>query len=314
MIAQRRTLLALPALALTPRHAAAQAFPARPIRLVVGAAAGGGNDTLMRLIAERMSSDLGQPVPVENRGGGGGAAAIAFLRAQPADGYTILSTQSSTWTLNPLQGQTNYRNDDFAFLAVVVRRSSGLMARADAPYKGWAEFVAWAKTRPSVSVATTALVHRLVMERVGRDLGVRFVNVASRGGSELRGFLHGGHVDVGVSGSVGFRDSRAGGPFQLLAVLDHERNGDYPDAPTLKDAGHAVAAQDHFAVAGLRALPAPIAERLSAAILRAAADETVRKFIDDGIGATPVSIGLDSARAVIERETEDMRQLLAGAS
>jgi tripartite-type tricarboxylate transporter receptor subunit TctC len=285
-----------------------QEFPTRPIRIVAGTAAGGGTDIQARLMAEHMSRIVGQPVVVENRGGGGGAVAVTQLLGAPADGYTIVVTQSSVLSVTPLSEKVQYKLDDFAVLALTAKRSTGLLAKADAPFKGWKEFEAWARAKGAVSYAASSISHGMIMERIGKEWGVKFNRAAARGGSEALTMLLGGHVDVGFNGSSTFKQTLPGRPLQLLAVVTPERNPDFPAAPTLLELGHKYWVQDHLIYLAPARTPRPILQRLSKAILEASAVEMVRSHVDDGLGQTPVAFALDEARGVIAKEISTFKE------
>ncbi len=293
--------------------AAAQQYPTKPVKVMVPLAAGGGLDTLMRQLAERMVPLLGQPVVVENRTGGGGATAATFLATQPPDGYAVAIFTSTTLTFTPLQGNVAYKLSDFAPVATLMRRSTGLISSAKAPFKGFEGLLAYGKAKGVVSFASQSQADKLLIERLGRQAGVRINVVPTRGSAEIRTMVMGGHVDFGISGALGFPDTVAGGPLQLLAVLDTERNETYREAPTLKEVGFDVTLLDHFVVVGPAKMSPAVAARLTAALHGAAADPGVQKLIAEVIGGTPMAAGPEATQKLLAEEQAYYARVLASA-
>src|SRR5579871_6248352 len=144
--------LMLPAMTtLAMAQSATSTYPNRPVRLVVGFAAGGGNDIIARLVADKLSKSLGQPVIVENKPGAGGATAAAFVKAQPPDGYTLLIGASGAMVIGPAIG-TPVEYDtvsDFVPVSLLGTFPLVLSVNADSPHKTLADLIAWSKANPS---------------------------------------------------------------------------------------------------------------------------------------------------------------------
>src|SRR5690242_15072658 len=134
-------------------QSAAGSYPNRPVKLVVGFAPGGGNDIIARLLADKLSRSLGQPVIVENKPGAGGAAAAAFVKAQPADGYTLLVGASGAMVIGPAVGTpAEYDTvSDFDPISTLGTFPLVLSVNADSPHKTLAELVAWSKVNPAIA-------------------------------------------------------------------------------------------------------------------------------------------------------------------
>ena len=136
-------LLALPVSA-----ALAQAdYPNRPIRIIVGFAPGGSNDIVARLLAERLQKSFGQPAVVENKPGGGGVVAAAYVKSQPADGYTLLVGASGAMVVGPAIGAPVAYDTlaDFDPVSLLVTFPLVFIVNADSPHKSLKDFVAWSK-------------------------------------------------------------------------------------------------------------------------------------------------------------------------
>src|SRR5689334_6975106 len=132
-------------------QSAASSYPSRPVRLVVGFAPGGGNDIVARLLADKLSRSLGQPVIVENKPGAGGATAAAFVKAQPADGYTLLVGASGAMVIGPAVGTPVPYDSllDFAPISILGTFPLVLSVNAESPHKTLADLIAWSKANPS---------------------------------------------------------------------------------------------------------------------------------------------------------------------
>ncbi len=133
-------------------------YPNKPVRIIVGYAAGGGTDVVARVIGEKLAERLGQPVVVENKPGGGARIAVDYVATQPADGYTILIGGGSELSISPLIYKTNYSPlTSFMPLTIAIEMPLILVVPPDHPAKTATELAAWAKANPEKSnYATTA--------------------------------------------------------------------------------------------------------------------------------------------------------------
>lgn len=135
-------LAAVTALAATP---AAAEFPEKPITIIVGYAAGGGTDAIVRVMAEPMGKILGEKILVQNVSGGGGAVAATRVGAADADGYTLIATTSSTYTVEPRFVEMAYKADDFDHISILGAFQGVYFTRADKPFNSLAELIATAR-------------------------------------------------------------------------------------------------------------------------------------------------------------------------
>ena len=152
-------LAAVAATVSSGKRAVAQAdYPNKPVRIIVGYAAGGGTDVVARVIGEKLAERLGQPVIIENKPGGGARIAVDYVATQPPDGYTILIGGGSELSISPLIYKTNYSPlTSFVPLTIAIEMPLILVASPDHPAKTATELVAWAKANPDKSnYATTA--------------------------------------------------------------------------------------------------------------------------------------------------------------
>ena len=252
--------------------ARAQSYPSKVIKMVVPAGPGGPTDVLARLVAERMAAALGQSVIIDNRGGAGGAIAAKAVAGADPDGYTLLFGNTATLANIPAvsksAGYDPVRN--FAAVAKVMDSYMILVVRADAPWKSVGELVAYAKANPGKlnhgSAGAGNLTH-LSGELLKVKAGIDFVSVQYKSSAEFNTALLGGQVDLVVDNVAGLRALIQDGKLRALAVSSAERQPDFPDVPTMMEAGvpdYVVTA--FFGVAAPAGTPAPVIARLNTVI------------------------------------------------
>jgi tripartite-type tricarboxylate transporter receptor subunit TctC len=241
----RRNFLLVPALAaaLASPAAADDAFPARPISLVVPIAAGGGLDAVARLTARKFSAALGQPIVIENRAGGSQNIGIRSVAKAAGDGYTLLYA-SNTITINPaLFTNLGYDvNADLVPIGKVASLPLLIVGRAAAPYKTLPELIAFAKTNPdklSYGSPGSGTPHHLGMELLKSAAGVDITHVPYKGSAPGLTDLLGGNLPLLVTTAAPVRAQLASGELRAYATLDATRLAEYPQvqavSETLKD-------------------------------------------------------------------------------
>lgn len=236
--------------------AAAAAYPDKPIRLIVPAAAGGTTDIASRLVGKRMGEVLGQPVVVENRAGGGGIIGAQVLRQSAADGYTLMMGNIGPNAINySLYRQLPYRAEDFAPITLVVSVPNVLVVNANVPARTVAELVALARTQPGkysfASSGTGQSVHlsgELFRKRTGTDL----IHVPYKGAAPAVADLVAGQVTMMVDNLPSSLPHIRSGKLRALAVTSASRVPELPEVPTMKEAG-----VDDFQVTAWFGLMAP---------------------------------------------------------
>ena len=227
---------ALPAL---PRIARAQAYPGRPVRLVVGFAAGGSTDIGARLIGQWLQERLGQPFVIENRPGAGTNIATETVVRAPADGYTLLMIGPSSAV-----NATLYRELNFVFLrdiapvASMIQQPQVMLANPSVAAKTVPELIAYAKANPgkiTMASAGTGSTGHLVGELFKMMAGVDFVHVPYRGAAPMLTDLLGGQVLTSFAGIAGSIEHVRSGKLRALAVTTAMRAEALPDVPTVSE-------------------------------------------------------------------------------
>src|SRR5215470_11016342 len=215
----------------------AQTYPSRPITLVVPFPAGGGNDALARLVAERMSKTLGQQVVVENRGGAGGTVATRAVAKGPADGYTILLTYTGTLAINPsLYPNAGYDpRKDLAPIGAIGTLVSVLVMHPSLPIGTTAELIAFSKANPGkVNYGfVPGTVGHISTEMFARSAGITLTNIPYRGNGNAIADLLGGHVSMMFLSILPVIGPIQGGKLKALAVASPQRSPLLPDVPII---------------------------------------------------------------------------------
>ncbi|MFT3800498.1 MAG: tripartite tricarboxylate transporter substrate binding protein [Burkholderiaceae bacterium] len=260
--------------------AAAQAYPSKPIQIVVGFPAGTVTDFVARIAAERLRQQLGQPVVVINKPGANGAIGAQEVARAPADGYTLLGTNTSSMVVNPhLYRHSGYRLDDFRPVSVMTSAPLMLTVNADSERTGAfrtvADLVDYARARPDdLSYAAagpgniTGLTFRILANAAGIE--VREVQYKSATASQLAVLAK--EVDAFIDTPQALPNIRAG-KLTALAVTSSRRWSELPDVPTMAEAGYPqIDVTFWLALFAPASTPSDVVERLHGA-LRSLADD-----------------------------------------
>jgi tripartite-type tricarboxylate transporter receptor subunit TctC len=293
-------LLALP-------MAHTQDYPNRAITLVVPYAAGGGNDAMARIVAERMSKRLGQQIVIENRGGAGGTIATrAVARAAP-DGYTLVLGGTGTLAVNPtLYANVGYDpRKDFAPVGLIATSALVVLVHPSVEARSIAELVALAKREPGklnyASAGPGSGIH-LGTELFASMAGIKLTHIAYRGSGPALADLLGGHVQIYFSSLPPAVGIASEGKVRALAVTGPQRSRVLPNVPTVAEAGlPGYEAVLHYGIAAPAGTPAAVIAKLSTAMRDALALDEVRSLLESA-GAEPLPSTPEEYAADIDRE------------
>ena len=262
----------------------AQAYPAKPIRMINPFSPGGSLDLVARLLAKTMTADLGQPVVVENRAGAGGTIGVDFVAKSPPDGYTLLIVQSSI-AINPsLQPKTPYDPvRDFAPISKVSSYMFFLVAHPSLPARSVKQLIALARAQPDAityaSVGVGSGTH-LAGALFNYMTGVKMLHIPYKGTGQALPALLGGQVAVhfGSTTVVPYVKEKK---LVALGVTGAQRSEALPDVPTIAESGipgyEVTAWNALFAPAGT---PAPIVNRLNALVRKAMEQPDAKSAMD----------------------------------
>ena len=293
----------------------AQAFPSKPVKLVVPYPPGGFPDTVARLLSKSLTEKWGQQVIVDNRPGGNGAVAAQTVKSSPSDGYTLLVTDGSMFTINPvLYSKLEYDpKRDFVPVSALAKAPLFLAAHPSVPANTLAEFIAYVKANPGkVNYGSSGIgsTHHLTTEAMSAALGLTMVHVPFKGMGQATPALVGGQVQFlfsalpAIGGFV--KDNR----IKLLAQNSSKRFSQAPNIPTLSESvipgfdfapTTIVMAPSGIPPAVLRQLSTDIA----AAIRTPSVVETLLNSGVDAIGSTS-----DELAKVLQDETERFAKVI----
>ena len=296
---RRFLLLASLLMCATNWCAAQNAWPSKPITMIVPFPPGGLADLVARPVAEAMSRELGQPVVIENKAGAGGGIGMGLAARAKPDGYTILLALSSL-TVLPQADVVLGRPAMFALadLRPVARFTADptvLAVRADAPWKTVQQFIDDAKKRPGAinygSSGNYGTMH-VPMEILAQSAGVKLTHIPFTGAGPAVVALLGGQIDAVSSGPATVLQQVKAGKLRVLAHWGSSTLGALPEVPSLKDAGFSAEYAQWSGLFIPQATPEPIAQRLRAAAKVAAQDAKVKEVI---LGAGSPVLYQDSA-------------------
>lgn len=304
----RRTFLHLAACAVllpaVSRAARAQTYPTRPITMIVPLAAGGLTDVVGRVVADRMTKSIGQPIIVENVSGADGSIGVGrAARARP-DGYTIVLGYFGSHVVNGAYYSLPYDViDDFVPISLLVTFPLALIARKTMPAQNLNELVAWLKANPNrASAGTVAAGQRLVSAFFRKETGTQFTFVPYRGESVAMQDLIAGQIDL-LFYSLDSLPLARSGSIRAYAVTGDTRSVLAPEIPTMAEMGlPAVSYSTWFGFFAPKGTPREIISRLNATAVEALADPAVRsRLIDLGLEIFPPERQTPEALGTLQR-------------
>src|ERR1700686_3438766 len=285
----------------------AQDFPSRSITLVVPYAAGGGNDVMARVVAEKMSRTLGQQIVIENRAGAGGSNAPRQVARSAPDGYTLVIGGTGTLAVNPtLYNNVGYDSrKDFAPVGLIGTSALIVLVHPGLPAHSIGELIGLAKREPgklnyaSAGVGSGIHLGTVLFEQMA---DIKFTHVPYRGSAPALTDLMGGHVAIYFSSLPPAIGLARDGKVRALAVTGAKRSDVFPDLPTVAEAGlPGYESVLHYGIVAPAGTPRPIVDKLNAALREAlpAPDTKARRAPD---GTEPLPSTPDEYAADIDRE------------
>lgn len=303
------TLLSLPA--------AAQAYPARPVRLVVPFPPGGPNDIIGRIVALKLTEALGQQVMVDNRAGAGGNTGTALVAKSPPDGYTLLSGGMGSLIMNPIIEKVPYDTlRDFAPVILMATAPNVLVVHPSLPVKTVKELVALARARPgelnfgSGGVGSTPHLSGALFNTMAR---INIVHIPYKGNAPAVTDLIGGQVQLAFLGVPPARQHVDNGKLRALAVTSPQRSQALPKVPSIAESGlPGYALSPWYGMLAPARTPAAIVNRLNgevARIVRTA--DTIEKLM--AVGAEPVTTTPDEYAAQLKDDLSKWSRVIRDA-
>ena len=305
---------ALPAVS---RMARAQAYPSRPVRIIVPFAPAGSADIVARLIGQWLSERLGQPFVIENRPGAGTNIGTEAVVRAPADGYTLLLVGSSSAINATLYDKLTFNFiRDIAPVASIIRQPNVMLVNPSVPAKTVPEFIAYAKANPgkiNMASAGNGSSSHVFGELFKMMAGVNIVHVPYRGGAPALTDLLAGQVQatfVPVPASIEY--VRAG-KLRALAVTTTTRSDALPDIPTVGDFVRGYEASGFVGLGAPKNTPAEIIEKLNKEINAALADEKIKARLAE-LGSVPMPMSPAEFEKIVAEETEKWGKVIRAAN
>jgi tripartite-type tricarboxylate transporter receptor subunit TctC len=295
----------------------AAGFPSKPIRIVAGVAPGGGIDIAARLVAEKLSERLGQPVVIENKTGVGGRLAAEYVAKAPADGYTLLAGSTSQMSVSPaIYPNLSFSPQrDFMPVSMVMSTAFLLVVPPSHPAKTVQDLVAWAKANPDkANYATSTTTTTLAAELLKIKTGMPGVTVPYKASSESVVSVMSGQTTFAIADAVASTQAAKSGLVRAIAVTSASRLAELPDVPTLAEAGvEGMVVTGWVAIFAPAGTPAPIVERLERAIAWYAQLPDVRERLAV-LSSVPIANSPADLASLIAAETKLYSEVVKAAN
>ncbi len=317
---RRASVMGLAACAFAPGAAWSQAdFPNRPIKIVVAFAAGGPNDVMARILAERLQSQLGQPVIVDNKPGAGGTIGTEWVAKSAPDGYTLLFPSAPFVTAPALYG-SRLKYDtlkDITGIAKVAESPLVMMVPPNSPYKSLQDLVNAGKAKANAlnygsgGVASTPHLATSLLEV---STGTQFQHVPYRGGGPAMQALAGAEINMLLDSVTTAGPQVLGGRVVALAVTGEKRSPKLPNVPTFAEAGFPKYEMTHWVgLAAPAQTPKDILDRLHKETIKAMGTPELRTKFDQ-LGATPILASRDAFNGFIAQEVKTWSEVIKKAN
>jgi tripartite-type tricarboxylate transporter receptor subunit TctC len=313
----RRLILGLCAALLLGGPAIAQTYPNKPIRLVVGYSAGGGNDLIARIVAAKLQEKLGQPIVVDNKPGAQSIVAAELVAKAQPDGYTLLVAPSGPMTINPaVYAKLPYDPaKDFAPISLLAEFPLLLVVGADQPIKSVRELIDYGRANPGkANYASSATPFQLAAELFNQRTGSKFQHIPYRGSGDAAQAVISGQVLMTIADTGPIAGPLSAGKLRALAITTDKRDPAFPDVPTLAEAGvSGMAISLWTGLVAPAGTPSDIVARLNKAVVETLALTEVRVALDK-IAVTPRSTTPEQYRVLIARDAARWKAVATAAN
>jgi tripartite-type tricarboxylate transporter receptor subunit TctC len=312
-----RALVALCAALLFGGPGLAQPYPNKPIRIVVGYSAGGGNDLIGRIVAAKLQDKLGQPVVIDNKPGAQSIVACELVAKAAPDGYTLLMAPSGPMTINPaIYAKLPYSPErDFAPISLLAEFPLLLVVGADQPVKTVRELIQYGRAHPDkANYASSAAPLQLAAELFNQRTGSKFQHIPYKGSGEIVQAVTSGQVLMAFADAAPIAGPLAASKLRALAVTTDKPDPTYPGVPTLAEAGVPdVVVTLWTGFAAPAGTPPEIIAVLNKAIAEVVAMPEVRTAFK-AISVDPRSSTPEAYRALITRDTARWKAVATAAN
>jgi tripartite-type tricarboxylate transporter receptor subunit TctC len=248
-------------------------YPTRPVHIIVGFTAGGGNDIIARIFGQKLSESLGQPVIIDNKPGGGAIVATEYVAKSTPDGYTLLVGASGAMAINPaVYAKLPYNSiRDFVAVSELASFPLILIVNPSSPIKSVAELVAYAKANPDkTNYSSSSAAFQLATELFKQKTGAPMQEIPYKGTNDSVMAVISGQVTATIADAGPALSQVLGGQARALAVAAPRRMDELPDVPTLKEAGADVDAVLWSGIFAPRDTPPSVVKKLEGELMRIA--------------------------------------------
>lgn len=293
----------------------AQAFPSKPVRLIVTYPPGGSSDLMARIIGQKLNEHWGQPVVIESKPGAAGSIGMEYAARQPADGYTFVIGNLQPASVNPLISKVPYSIDrDFIPVALTTTGPNILVVPASSPFKTLGDLLAAARAKPgAINFATSgpgSLSH-LAAELIMRQANVKMAHIPYKGGGQAIIDVIAGQVQMIVSDALPVAQHLKSGKVRPLAITSAKRSPLFPDIPTFAEGGlQGLAVVNWWGVFLPAGTPQPIVNQLHAGLVKVMADPDLKERFA-GLGVEGQASTQDEFRAFMASEKAMYTKLIA---
>jgi tripartite-type tricarboxylate transporter receptor subunit TctC len=312
----RRSLLALPTLLLARPARADEAWPSRPVRIVIPFGAGGPIDAVGRLLAELLRDRLGQPFLIDNRPGAGGSIGIRTVIQSPADGTVLLLTSASLASVPALYpGQGLDPRTALTPVSLVADIPTAMVVRADGPWRSVQDVVAAAQARPATLTygsGGAGSSNHLSGALFASAAGIKLEHISYRGAAPAMIALFAGEIDMVFASTVETLPHVQGGRARLLGVATEQRVPSLPDTPAINEIVPGYVALNWYAIAAPQGLPPPIVAKLSE-VLATLRDLPEVKSRFAAAGTVPLLTGPAALERLLESDVPKWQRVVAEA-
>ena len=312
-------LAAVAAAAARAGLAPAQAWPARPMRIIVPLPPGGSPDYMARLLSEKLQPVLGQPLVVENKPGASGHIARDFVAKAPADGYTLLMTEASHVISAAVGAKLPYDPiNDFQPIALIATIPFGLTVNSKTPVHTLREFIDYAKASPRPLTYGTAGVgapHHFAVELLRAETGIKITHVPYKGSAGIIPALLSGEIDFTIAAVNSLLPHFKSGKLRPIAMAGSARTSVLPEIPTIAEAGPfpGYSMDVWLGVMAPAGTPRPIIDRLNAEINRIVRDPQIVKERMNTVGLEPLGSTPEKMLEVMTTELAKYRKVARAA-
>jgi tripartite-type tricarboxylate transporter receptor subunit TctC len=310
--------LAAVAVFAAPLLASAQAYPAKPVKVVVGYSAGGAVDAVARTVGQAMSASMGQTFVVENKPGAGTNIAVKSVIAAEPDGYTLMMAANALAANMALYQPAPFDAErDLVAVSLIGRVPVVIAANAGAPYANIQQLIAAARARPgSISFASpgNGSTPHMAVEFFKRAAGISLLHIPYRGGSQALTDVIGGQLPLVAVNALEVQPHVKSGKLKVLAVLSTNRSAIFPDVPTIAESGFpGFEASVWYGLVAPAATPKAIVTRLHAEVQKALQTKEVRERMTQ-VGGEVLPGSAEMFAALIRSERQRYEKLVREAN